>query len=268
MRFHFIHATSLLLACTAATGRAHDTWVETNVNLIRTGDAVHLQLMLGNHGNDHRDFKLASKTSLEGATFSVYAPDGARYDLRDELRDVGYAPNEGYWTTRFVPREAGLYLLTHTSDRVVSHGRPVRSIKSGKCCFVASPLLDRVARDQPGFDRVCGHPLELTPVVNPVVPMGPGQPITVRLLWRGLPLPDARVSFIPRGVALAEGLDPEYERHTDADGRASYTPRFGQVYLVVAHRKAEDESGPGYDATSYSATLTLFVPELCPCCDE
>jgi len=49
----------------ARTALAHDTWVQTNTNLIRSGDAVHVDLMLGNHGNDHRDFKLASKTGLE-----------------------------------------------------------------------------------------------------------------------------------------------------------------------------------------------------------
>ena len=46
-----------LLLATAAG--AHDTWVQTNANVVRAGDAVHVQLMLGNHGNDHRDFKLA-----------------------------------------------------------------------------------------------------------------------------------------------------------------------------------------------------------------
>jgi uncharacterized GH25 family protein len=264
----FISSVTVGVLGWTSLGLAHDTWVETNTPLIRTGDAVHLHLMLGNHGNNHRDFKLASKTTLEGATLVVVGPDGTQYDLRDELRDVGYAPTEGFWTTRFVPRDAGLYLIAHTSDRVVSHGRPVRSRKSGKTCFVAAPLLDRVPRDQTGFDRVCGHPLELVPVVNPVVPMGPGQPIVVRLLWHGRPLPETRISFIPRGTTLGEGFDAQYERLTDAEGQASFTPQFGQVYLVVTHVKAENETGPGYEATTYSATLTVFVPELCPCCGE
>ena len=38
-------------------------------------------------------------------------------------------------------------------------------------------------------------------------------------------------------------------------------------YLVVVHHKT-DEQGKGYDSTSYSATLTGFVPDVCPCCGE
>jgi uncharacterized GH25 family protein len=57
------YLSTLTVALVAAAGfaPAHDTWVQTNTNLVRTGDAVHIDLMLGNHGNDHRDFKLASK---------------------------------------------------------------------------------------------------------------------------------------------------------------------------------------------------------------
>ena len=78
-------------------------------NMIRNGDAVHIDLMLGNHGNEHRDFKLAGKLSLEGATLEVIDPDGKRYDVKDRLIDTGYAPQEGYWTTRFEPAKPGLY---------------------------------------------------------------------------------------------------------------------------------------------------------------
>lgn len=84
--------TFLLLAATAS---AHDTWVQTNTNIVRVGDNVHIDLMLGNHGNDHRDFKLASKIDLEGCTLTVFSPDGKRYDVKDRLVDVGYAPKEG-----------------------------------------------------------------------------------------------------------------------------------------------------------------------------
>jgi len=60
----------------------HDTWVETNTNVIRTGDAVYVDLKLGNHGNDHRDFKLASKIELGDSTLDVLGPDGSRYELK------------------------------------------------------------------------------------------------------------------------------------------------------------------------------------------
>jgi len=101
-----------------------------------------------------------------------------------------------------------------------------------------------------------------------VLPMGPGQAIRVRVLLKGQPLTAARVSFIPRGETLQAGFDERYERKTDAQGDASFTPTTGNYYLVVVHHVAADETGPGYAQTNYSATLTVLVPELCPCCGE
>jgi uncharacterized GH25 family protein len=252
----------------AQTARAHDTWVQTNTSVIRTGDAVHVDLMLGNHGNEHRDFKLASKVGLEGCRLTIHDPKGRKYDVADRLADTGYTPKEGFWTTKFAATSPGLYLVEHSMDRVVNHGRPVRSVKSAKTFFVVSPSLDRVPFENPGFDKRLGHPLELVPTANPVTPMGPGKPIAVRLLLNGKPLPEARVSFIPRGETLSSGFDATYERTTDSQGQAEFTPSTGNYYLVVAHHKADDERGDGYEATQYSAALTVLVPELCPCCGE
>jgi uncharacterized GH25 family protein len=98
--------------------------------------------------------------------------------------------------------------------------------------------------------------------------MGPGTPIAVRLLHQGKPLADARVSFIPRGETLSESFDKLYERRTDDKGEASFIPTTGNYYLVVAHHDEPQESGPGYERTKYSATLTVFVPQICSCCAE
>jgi uncharacterized GH25 family protein len=246
---------------------AHDTWVETNTNIVRTGDAIHVDFKLGNHGNDHRDFKLAGKPKREGCTLEVIAPDGTAYDMRDGLADVGYAPNEGYWTTKFVAGRPGLHLVAHRAEQIMTYA-PVRVVRSGKACFVVSDSLDRVPTENPGFDRVLGHALELVPAANPVTPMGPGETLRVKLRYKGRPLPQTRVSFVPRGVTLDGGTDAEYDRTTDADGLVEFTPKTGNVYLVVAHHLEPDEAGEGYESTKYSATLTVFVPEVCPCCLE
>jgi uncharacterized GH25 family protein len=247
--------------------QAHDTWVQTNTNVVRPGDNVHISLMLGNHGNDHRDFKLAGKIDRASSTLEIVGPDGKRLDLKDRLVDLGYTPTEGFWATRFAATEPGLYLVAHTSDKVVSYA-PARSIKSAKTFFLVSRSLDKVSSADPGFDKPLGHALELVPLASPVTPMGPGTPIKVQLLYKGKPLANARVSFIPRGEALTEGFDERYERNTDANGRASFTPTSGNYYLVVAHWQERKESGKGYDYTKYSATLTVYVPQICPCCAE
>jgi uncharacterized GH25 family protein len=251
----------------AGTSAAHDTWLQTNTNIVRTGDVIHVDLLLGNHGNDHRDFKLAGKINAQQSTCEVIQPDGTRIDLRPNLADVGYTPQEGFWTGRFVPGQAGLHLLAHTSDKVVSYA-PARSVKSAKAFFVASESLDKVTPGMPGFDRPLGHALELVPLANPIAPMGPGQPIRVRLLYQGKPMADGRVSFIPRGHTLSESFDETYERKTDQHGDASFTPTVGTYYLVVAHHEEPQQRGDGYERTKYSATLCIYVPQICPCCAE
>lgn len=258
----------IVLICPAAA-LAHDTWVQTNIPIVRNGDIVHIDLMLGNHGNEHRDFKIAGKLSLEGATLEVIDPDGKSYDLKDRLVDTGYAPQEGYWSTRFEPSRPGLYLIAHRSDRVMSYA-PERSIKGAKALFLVSESLDRLPAKSPGFDRPLGHDLELVPVLNPVAPMGPGSPIKVRLLYKGKPLGGERVSFIPRGGSLKAGFDESFERKTDGNGEAVFEPAEANYYLIAAHKTEPDQGGTlegkPYKFTKYGATLTVYVPRLCPCC--
>jgi uncharacterized GH25 family protein len=248
----------------ASSAAAHDTWVEANRQLLRPGDCVWIDLKLGNHGNQHRDFKLAGKIDLAACTLDVQGPDGSKHDLLPSLHDTGYAPNEGYWTGKFVPAQPGLYTVAHTLDKL---HRTTRAIKSAKTCFAVSPSLDNVEPVTAEAVRPLGHPLELVPLSDLAVDCGPGREIAVQLLYRGQPLADTRVSFIPRGATLAEGFDENYERNTDGEGRASFTPTTSGWILIVAKRAEESERGEGFDRTSYSATLTVYVPELCPCCE-
>lgn len=248
---------ALVLAPFVAT--AHDTWVETNTAVVRQGDVVFVDLKLGNHGNDHRDFKLASKISLAPVQLSVIGPDGSSFDLKTGIIDNGFGPKEGYWSNRFVTKEAGLHTVSHTLDTL--HGT-TRAIKSGKTYFVTSPKLDDVSASNTGFDKPLGHAMELVPLTNPVTAVGPNVPIRVKLLYQSKPLSGARVTFIPRGATLAEGFDKDHEALTDAEGNASFTPKEGNVVLVVVHHPVADQKGTGYEKTHYTATLTISVPQL------
>jgi uncharacterized GH25 family protein len=263
-----LFALSALMA-TSLTALAHDTWVETNTNLIRVGDAVHIDLKLGNHSNEHRDFKLASKVSLEPCQLTVVAPNGKKFDIKNTLIDTGYAPKEGFWTTTFAAETPGLYMVSQTFDSVMSYA-PERSIKNAKTFFLVSKSLDRVPLYAPGFDRKTSKGLELVPENNPVVPMGPGSPLKLRLYFKGAPLAGVKVSFIPEGETLKPGLDKRYEALTNANGRVVFTPKEGKRYLIVAHQETKEKgksaAGESYDFTLYGATLSLFVPQICPCC--
>ena len=123
---------TLLVLSLATAAVAHDTWLETNTALIRVGDRVEIDFKLGNHGNEHRDFRLASKTAPDGLALEVISPAGKKYDLRPALVDLGYTPKEGYWSAPFIAAEPGHYLALSTSDKVVNHGQPLRSIRSAK----------------------------------------------------------------------------------------------------------------------------------------
>lgn len=258
-------AATMAVACAAAVAQAHDTWVQTATIVARTADVVHVDLVLGNHGNDHRDFKIAGKLgSLDGATLAVLGPDGSSTDLVPALVDLGFAPKEGYWSARFVTADEGLHCVTHARSGI-RHG--AMGFKGGKTWFLAADALDTPPQPTAEFTKPLGHPLELVPETHPVLGTGTGKPIAVRLLFKGEPLGDHRVSFIPRGATLAEGFDPAYERMTDAEGRCRYTPKEGTFILVVAHLVKPEEKGEGFDKTSYAATLVLNVPERCAGCD-
>ena len=251
-----------LLVLTTAAASAHDVWVQTNVPLARVGDAVHVDLMLGNHGNNHRDYKLASKAGLAGMALDLIDPDGRRTDLTPSLVDVGLDPKEGFRTARVVGRRSGLFTVAEATDKVVNHGTPARTLGSGKCYVLFADSLDEPTAGSPKTDHAkpLGHPLELVPVTHPVLGVGPGEPVRVRLLFRGKPLAGARVAFIPRGEVLADGVDPEHEPVTDENGEATFTPSVGTYHLVAA-RHTTDDAGDGYARTSYVATLSLLVPE-------
>lgn len=258
MQTPFLPPAFLAVVAMTATTLAHDTWLEATPTVVRPGAAVDVALFLGNHGNEHRDFQVAgSLTSLAGVAVDVIAPDGRRTDLVPAMADVGSAPGTRSWTGRFVAAEEGLYCAAHLREGV-RHG--ARGLKGGKTYFLAGTRPDDAGKPAGDHATPLGHPLELVVETHPVTGVGAGRPITVRLLHRGRPLPDHRVSFVPRGATLAAGFDAEHERLTDADGRCGYTPRDRGLLLVVAHLVAPEERGDGYDRTSYASTLVLAVP--------
>lgn len=259
------------LATLSAPAFAHDTWVETNTAVYRVGDVAHIDLKLGNHGNSHRDFKLASKVALDNVKLEVVAPNGKHYDLKSGLMDTGYTPKEGFWTGEFTNAAPGLYCVHQTMDAVMTYA-PERAIKSAKTFFLASKSLDRVPVSSSGFDHKMGDALEIVPENSPITPMGVGMPLKLRLYFKGKPLAKTKISFIPEGETLKEGFDSRYEALTNINGRTAFTPKEAKRYLAVAHvetkEAGQNAQGEKYDFTKYGATLTVYVPAICPCCGE
>lgn len=153
MKLFALAMIAFFVALLPMSARAHDTWLQTNTSAIHPGDAIYLEFLLGNHGNDHRDFKIAGKPSLDGSTITVIDPIGKPLDLKPSLVDLGYAPKEGFWQARFQPTVPGLYLVSQHSDEIASYA-PERVVRSAKTFFLVSPSLDRVPANAPGL-TVC-----------------------------------------------------------------------------------------------------------------
>lgn len=249
----------LAQAISAMPTLAHDTWLETNSSFVTLGDNVYVDLKLGNHGNDHRDFKLAGKVTLDSTQISIVEPGGDTIDLKPKLADLGLTTKEGYWTTKYVTKKAGLHVVALSSDGL--RGK-TRSVKSSKVYFQVGARRREASSPKNSFDKPLGHELEIVPLTDPASNMGPNQAIRVKVLLQSKPLADARVSFIPQGTTLAEGFDSTYERKTNAEGVAEFTPKEGNLLLIVVHHADQNRKADAYDDSKFSATLTLRVPQV------
>jgi uncharacterized GH25 family protein len=234
---------------------AHDTWVQLNVARAAAGQPVYADLMLGNHGNQHRDFKLDSKIPLAGSTLALISPDGKSADLKESLIDQGSEEKEGYWSTKVVPAGEGIFCVAHTYDAVVTYA-PKRALKSAKAFFASG---GGAADGAESFSKPLGHPLEIIPLNDPTS-LKAGDSLQVKILFKGQPLKDAVVSCIPRGVELAGDFDAAHEARTSATGEAALPLTEANYFLVAVHQKAPEETGETYSAGSeYGATLTVLV---------
>ncbi|RYG47381.1 DUF4198 domain-containing protein [bacterium] len=249
-----------LFAALPFAAEAHDIWIEPGSSRVTAGGVIDLSLMLGNHGNRHRDFQLASKVSPGDRKLLVYGPIGTKYEMTPYLVDNDADPHEGFWTAVFRPEGPGLYMAASTFDKVMSYA-PVRDIKSAKTFFEAFPARDQAPATLTGFNRPLGHALEIVPLDNPAIPYGLGTRFTVQVRYKGRPMARARVSFIPKGVKLTGDFDRRYERTTGADGKATLELEKAGPYLIATHFVDEKAKGKGYESIHYSATLCLIAPK-------
>lgn len=102
-----------------------------------------------------------------------------------------------------------------------------------------------------GFDRVVGLTLEIIPLENPVI-----QPaanfLPVRVLFRGQPLPDARVVAINRG-----GPSQLRETRTNAAGEARVPLDRDGVWMLTTIHMTRAPTAAEADWESYWSSLTF-----------
>ncbi|MGH9510404.1 MAG: DUF4198 domain-containing protein [Terriglobales bacterium] len=106
--------------------------------------------------------------------------------------------------------------------------------------------------------RPLGHVLEIVPEKDPAS-LAAGEPLSVRVLFRGKPLAGVRVSAAYAGAEM-KGHDFPVTAETDAQGRALLKlDRGGLWYARLIHMiPAQDD--PEVDWRSFFATLTFEIP--------
>ncbi|MBH5388586.1 DUF4198 domain-containing protein [Bradyrhizobium diversitatis] len=105
--------------------------------------------------------------------------------------------------------------------------------------------------------EVLGHDLELVPLSDPAKAK-PGEPLKVKVLFRGKPLPDAEVERGDGKTAIAEKDIPKFK--TDLDGIASIPiAKPGAHLLVIDHRASPSTTPDQATADLYNATLWFNV---------
>ncbi len=104
-------------------------------------------------------------------------------------------------------------------------------------------------------DRPLGLDLELVAEVDPFR-LPAGEPLEVRVLYRGQPLAGLQVDAFP-----LDGSVPDLSAVSDADGRVRLRlPRSGPWAIVTTHM-FEAPAGSGADWESLWTSLTFAVPE-------
>ncbi len=264
-------AALLVLAVPAS---AHDGWIQTNTAKVLVGDMCYIDMLFGNHGNTHRDYKVwGSKWDMTKSTFMLHTPKGEEVDIRERTIDVGmneqktvggvpYRDVNGYLVASFEAEQAGIYIADVRQDTVVSYA-PERSIKCAKAVVRAVPsAMGNYGKSITGYDKVVSQVLEVVPLNDPTN-LAVGDTLTVQVLFKGMPLMDAHVSVIPRGKELPElGVENPYDLMTDTEGKISYTFDEANYHLIVTHVHTEEAGvfdNKSYEFTKYTGDLSVIV---------
>lgn len=107
------------------------------------------------------------------------------------------------------------------------------------------------------FTQPLGHVLEIVPGQDPTS-LKPGEVLTVQVLFRGRPLPDAQLGAAWAGAGLENHQFPVTAR-TDAEGRAQLklSRRPGLWYVRLIHMEPAVGYDPEVEWRSYFSTLTF-----------
>ena len=235
----------------SGVAEGHDTWVQVNSPRQEVGQPVFVEFCLGNHANEHRDYRLASRlSSLNDCQIVVHTASGPVKSLNSAMHGFGTAEKEGPWIGSWTPEEAGRYFVESRLDIVKG---TIRARQISRAFFEAAPVsTDRYTPPSADF------PIDLIPVSD-TLQATEGEELVFHVIFQGKPQPNARVSLLPLGVTLKEGFDEQFERLSDEAGIVKFTPETANRYLVVTKRIDDVENLAGIERLAYTASCTLVV---------
>jgi uncharacterized GH25 family protein len=252
--------------CITAAACAHDGWIEVPA-IVEKNQPVTVALLLGNHANEHRSYRLAGKWNPKYIKLMVIEPSGKVSDITGSLVDLGEDDEKtgpkgpkGFHIALFTPRTEGAHIVLAREEQVLQHGDEpkFRSVRNARAAFAAlrSP---RVAEGKKttGFGRTFAidNVMEIVPISNPIA-VTQNDRVTLELRYKGKPFSNQTLSVVGRlnGPASAQDLT------TDEKGRVSVTAGAADSYLVRFKFDERSERKEGqYDLSSYESTYVFQV---------
>jgi uncharacterized GH25 family protein len=245
---------------------AHDGWIEVPA-IVEKGQPVTISLMLGNHSNDHKSYRLAGKWNPNFTKLMVIEPSGKANDITSSIVDLGEDAEKtgpkgpkGFHIAMFTPKAEGVHVVLARQEEVAQHGDgpKFRGIRSARGSFIALRT-PRVAdaKKSSRFNRThaSDHVMEILPVTNPIG-MTQGAPITLEVRYKGKPFPGQTVSVVRR----FDGPSSVQDLITNENGQISFTAGPADWYLTRAKFDERAERAEGqYDLSSYEATYVFQV---------
>jgi len=252
--------------CITTAACAHDGWIEVPT-IVEKGQPVTIALMLGNHANEHRSYRLAGKWNPKFAKLIVIEPSGKVNDITGSLVDLGEDDEQtgpkgpkGFHIATFTPKTEGVHTVLAREEQVLQFGDEpkFRSVRGARAAFAALNT-PRVAEGKKaaGFSRTFAVDslMEIVPVSNPIA-VTQNDPVTLELRYKGKPFSNQLVSVVGR----LKGSVSAQDMTTDEKGRVKITAGAADSYLVRVKFDERGERKEGqYDLSSYEATYVFQV---------
>ena len=136
---------SLFVLCLTERASAHDGWIEVPA-IVEKGQLVTIALMLGNHTNEHKSYRLAGKWNPKFTKLMVIEPSGKVNDITASLIDLGEDEEKtgpkgpkGFHIATFTPKDGRMHTVLAREEEVRNTAtRPkFRGVRSARSAFTA-----------------------------------------------------------------------------------------------------------------------------------